>query len=159
MFVTDDRVEIGFGPAALFHCMDELIEAAHAIQLVPVASLGGIESRAQHGNRSVVSLERHWKWMAVLAAVRERETRRVRKSDRRPVDHFGNQRQRLQRARTQLFQKQERREIAQIAFVGNRQHRSQPFQIHVFGSNLVPRGHRKAQVSNCDLGCLMADFE
>src|ERR1700729_1583535 len=93
MFVTDDLIEIGFRPAALFHGMDELIEAPHAIQLVPVARLGGIQSRAQHGYRSVVRLERHWKRMAVLTAMRERETRRVRKSDRRPVDDLGNQRE------------------------------------------------------------------
>jgi hypothetical protein len=95
MLVADDRIEIGFRLAALFDGVNELIEAAHSVELVTIASLGGVESRTKDRKRSVVRLERHWKRMPVLATVREGEARGVGKSDRRSVDHFGNERKRL----------------------------------------------------------------
>ena len=91
MFVTDDRVEIGLGLMALFHRSDELIQAAHAIQLFAIACPGRIESRAQNRERRVIGLQRNGKWMAVLAAVGEREARGIRESHRRSMHHFGNQ--------------------------------------------------------------------
>ena len=42
-----------------------------------VADLGGVERAAQHRDRLVVRLQRHRERMAVLAAVREREARRI----------------------------------------------------------------------------------
>ena len=97
--------------------------------------------------------------MAVLAAVGERETRGIRKSHRRPVDHFGNQSKRLQRARAQLFQQQQRCEIAQIALVSDRQNRAQPLEIDILGTYVVMRRHRQAQITNRDFGRLVADLE
>ena len=57
--------------------------------------------------------------MAVLAAVREGEARRIGEAARRAVDHLGDQRQRLQGPRPEIFQQQQRREIAQLAFIGD----------------------------------------
>ena len=64
--------------------------------------------------------------MAVLAAVREREARRIVEARRRAVHDLGDQRQRLQRARAELFEQQERGEVAQVALVRQRQHRAEP---------------------------------
>ena len=55
--------------------------------------------------------------MAVLAAVREREARRIGEARRRAVHDFGDERQRLQRARAELLDQQQRREVAQLALV------------------------------------------
>ena len=63
----------------------------------------------------IVGLERHRKRMAVLAAERERESRRIGEARRRAVDHFRDHRQRLQRARTDVLEQQQRREVAQLA--------------------------------------------
>ena len=67
------------------------------LELVGLADVGAIETATQDGNRLVVGLERHRKRVAVLAAVREREPRRVGESRRRPMDHLGDQRQRWRR--------------------------------------------------------------
>ena len=66
-------------------------------------SLACVERASQHADRLVVDLERHRERMAVLPAVREREPRRIVEPRRRAVHHFGDERQRLQRARTELL--------------------------------------------------------
>ena len=118
---------------------DERVEPARAIELVCTArALAASSARRSTRDRLVVDLQRHREWVAVLAAVREGEARRVVESCRRAVHDFGDQRQRLQRARAQLFEQQERGEVAQIAFVRERQHGAQPLRVDV--GRVAPRG-------------------
>ena len=83
--------------------------------------------------------------MAVLAAVREREARRIRESRRRAVDHFSDERQRLQRPRTELLDQQQRREVAQVALVGDGQDRAEPLRVDVVRADVMMM--RKDEVS------------
>ena len=52
--------------------------------------------------------------MAVFAAVRKGKACRIVESDRRAVHDFGDERQRLQRARSELFEQEERREVSEV---------------------------------------------
>jgi hypothetical protein len=64
------------------------------------------------------------------------------------VDHLSHQRERLQRARPELFQQQKGGKVADIALVGEREHRAQPSLVHVRLADIVMRRHLKA----ADLG-------
>ena len=55
--------------------------------------------------------------MAVLAAVRERKTRRIVESRRRAVHDFGNEGQRLEGPRAELFEQEKRRKVPQLALL------------------------------------------
>ena len=81
--------------------------------------------------------------MAVFAAVREREARRIGEAAGRSVHDFGNQRERLQRARAEIFEQQQRGKIAELALVGDGQHRAQPFQVDVSRAHVVMRRHHQ----------------
>ena len=72
-----------------------------------------------------------------MPAVGEREASGIVEPRRRTVHHFGDQRQRLQRARPELFEQQEGREVAQVALVGERQHGAEPPLVHVGASHIV----------------------
>src|SRR5437868_11300388 len=84
--VGDGGVDVGVWIAALLDGAEERIEPLHALQLLGVAHLRSIKRSAQHADRFVVHLQRHWKRMPVLAAVREREARRILESRRGAVD-------------------------------------------------------------------------
>ena len=108
-----------------------------------MSNFRGIEGTAEERERLVVGTERHRKWVAVLAAVREREPGRIVEARRRAVDHLSDQGERLERARTQLFDQEQRCEIAKLALVRERQHRTQAFLVDVGRPDLVPGWHRQ----------------
>ena len=121
------------------HRAHEPVQPFEPVELVRVADLRRVQRPPQHRDRFVVRLQRHRERMPVLAAVREREARRIGEAARRAVHHLGDQRQRLQRARPEILQQQQRREIAELALVRDRQHRAQPLQIDILRAHIVMR--------------------
>src|SRR5262249_28344779 len=67
------------------------------------------------------------------------------KASRSPVNDFGNQSQRLKRARSEILEQQKLSEIAETAFVGHRQHGSEALQVDILGADFMMGGH--AEVS------------
>jgi len=97
-------IEVGEGVAVVFHGAGEAVEAAEAFHLLRVVEPRGVEGATQHSERIVISSERDGKGMAVFAAMREREARRIREAGGRAVHDFRNQSERLQRARAEAFE-------------------------------------------------------
>ena len=117
------------------------VQPLHAVQLLRVTDSRGSQRPAQHTDRVVVDLQRHRERVSVLSAMRERKPGRILEPRRRTVHHFRDERQRLQRPRTELLQQQERGEVAQLAFVRERQHRAEPFRVDVRRPDIVMRRH------------------
>ena len=69
--------------------------------------------------------------MSVFAAVRERKARGIVKAARRAMNHLGNEGERLQSTRTELFKEQQLGEVVQIALVGNCEHGAKSLEIDV----------------------------
>ena len=133
--------DVGAWIGGLLDASGERIEPAQAVELVGAADLGRVERAAQHADRLVVDVQRHRERMPVLAAVREGEAGRVVEAGRRAVHDLGNQRQRLQRPRPELFDQQQRGEVAQVALVGQGQHRAEPSRVDVAGPDVVMCRH------------------
>lgn len=95
----------------------------------------------EHAERFVIGLERNAKWVAVFAAVSEREAGGVRKARGCSVDDFGDQCERLQGAWAEAFDEEKRCEITEFLLVGNGQHRAQTLEIDVGRAHVVVRGH------------------
>ena len=98
--------------------------------------------------------------MTVLAAVREREARRIGESSGGAVHNLGDQCQRLQRPRAQILQQQQRCEVAELALVGRRQHRPEALEIDISGAHVVvPRHRQLPRLCEGDVGILADDRE
>jgi len=120
----------------------ERIEALHPIQFVGAADLRSRQRAAQHPDRFVARpSKRHGEGMAVFAAMRERKPSGILEPRRRAVDHFRDERERLQRARAELLEEQERREVAQVALVRECQHRRRALRVHVGLADVVMDRH------------------
>ena len=79
--------------------------------------------------------------MAIFAAVSEGKARRIGEPARRAMDNFGDQCERLQRARAKVFQEQQFGELAQVALISNGEHGAETFQIDVLRPHLVMTRH------------------
>src|SRR2546423_7889199 len=115
--MRDGGVEISSGLVAEFDGANKTFQSAKPVELVAIAEPGRIERSPKKVEGLVIGLQRNGKRMTVLSAVRKCKTGGIGESAGCAVHHFGNECQGLQRARSQIFQKQERREIAQITFV------------------------------------------
>ena len=100
----DGGVDIGLGRQPLFDKPRERIKPRKTLELLGVAEPRRIERSPEETQRFVVDRQRHRKRMSVLAAVRECEPRRIGESCRGTVNDLRHQRERLQRARPELFQ-------------------------------------------------------
>ena len=89
-----------------------------------MSNFRGVEGPAKERQRFVVSLERDWEWVAVLAAVGEGEAGWILEATRCAVDDFGDQGKRLQGARTQSFHQKQGGEIAKLLIMRKREHRA-----------------------------------
>ena len=63
------------------------------------------------------------------------------------MDDFGNQGERLQRARAELFQEQKFGEVVQLPIVGDGEHRSEALKVDVLRPHIVMVRH--AEVARC----------
>ena len=133
--MRDCAVEIGRRLVFSLDSLDHAVESAEAVDFIRVADFGAVKRVAQDAERFVVGLEGHRERVAVFAAEREGEARRIAESRRRAMDHFGHKRQRLERSRPEIFGKQERGEVAQIALVTDGEDCAEPFEIDVFCAN------------------------
>ena len=98
--------------------------------------------------------------MPVLPPVCEGEPRGIGKARRRAVHHLRNQRERLQCSRTELFEQEERREIAQVALVCERQHGAQALLIHVHGAHVMSSRHLETfDLADCRVRIASGDRE
>src|SRR5438045_87335 len=114
------------------------------MQLLSVAELRCVERSPEKRDRFVVHLQRYRERMSVFPAVRKREARRILEPRRGTMDDLCHQRERLQRARSELFQKQKGGKVADIALVGEREHRAEPSLVQVRLADIVMRRHLKA---------------
>src|SRR5215831_6032553 len=96
--VGDQRIEAGAAGMALERARLS-IEAAQGTELLVAAESGALDRRFEHADGLVIDLERHRERLAVLAAMRKREPRRVTETIRRAVHHLGHHGERPHRAR------------------------------------------------------------
>ena len=117
--------------AARFDGARERVEPRQPVELLRVPELGGVERPPQHADRLVVDFSGTGNgWPSLPPCANEKRAGSSNRA-RRAVHDLGDQRQRLQRARAELLQQQERGEIAQLALVRERQHRAEPLHVHV----------------------------
>src|SRR2546427_4218792 len=88
--------------------------------------------------------------MPVFAAECEGESRGIGKPNGRAVHDFCDDRQRLQRARSQLFEQQKFGKIVQLSIVRDSEHAAEPLQIHIRRVDFMARGKTE---SCCLLQC------
>ena len=85
--------------------------------------------------------------MPVLAAVREREARRIRKPAGRAVHNLRHQREREQRPRADAGDQHQRGEVLGTAIGDGGQRLAEAPQVDVFGAHVVMRGHPQLRQS------------
>ena len=79
--------------------------------------------------------------MAVFAAVGERKTRGIVETAWSSMNDFGNQREGLKRARTELVQQQKLGKIVKLAVVGKRKHGAEALEIDIRATDFMARRH------------------
>src|SRR5206468_1364846 len=94
--------------------VDEPFERLHALRSVDVRFVDG---GSEHLDRLVVGFDIDGEGRAVLAAMRERESRRIARACGSAVDHLRDQRERAKRPRTDTFHSEERLEVLRGAIV------------------------------------------
>src|SRR5688572_6679821 len=98
--------------------------------------------------------------VAVLASMRERETRRIVETAGCAMDYFRNERERLKRAWPKFLQKQQIGEVFEILFVRDCKYGSEAFQIDISRMDLVMRGHlQMPRFRKCFVRTFVGDFE
>ena len=93
----DEHVERRAGGGAL-QKPRLIVEALKSVQLFGLAKLGVLHRGFQDADGLVIDLDRHRVGMAVLAAMRQREARRILEAVGRAVHDLGHHGQRLHRA-------------------------------------------------------------
>src|SRR5207244_11841215 len=88
--------------------------------------------------------------MPVFAAECEGESRGIGKPDGRAVHDFCDERQRLRRARSQLFEQQKFGKIVQLSIVCYSEHAAEPPQI-TSGARTSWRAGRHSRVASCNV--------
>lgn len=144
MFVREDGVEVGDGPAMVLDVAGEAIETTEAFDFFRVVEASGFERAAQDAEGFVVGGEGDGEGMSVFAAVGEGEARRIGEAAGRAVDYFRDERERLQGARAQAFDEQEGSEVAEVLLVGDGEHGAEALQVHIGGADVVVRWHDEA---------------
>ena len=87
------------------------------------------------------TLSRHRIGVAVLAAMREREARRIGEAVRRAVHHLGDQRQRMHRARADARHQQQVGEVGRAGIGRGGERAVQAAHDHVLGPHVVMLRH------------------
>ena len=132
---TDGPPGPGLEPARL------LVEPPDRGQLLRLAELRLHDRRFHHLDRAVVDFQRHGIGVAVLAAVGDREPRRVAEPVGRAVDDLGDLRERAHRAGADPRHEQEVGEILRAAVGGRREIGVQAADDDVLGPHVVARRH------------------
>src|ERR1041385_5252086 len=143
--MANHRIEIGLRFELGLDGSNELIQTAKAVELFPVAELGSVEGNAQVVEGLIVGLQRDRKRMAVFAAVGERKTRGIVETAWGPMNDFGNQREGLKRARTELVQQQKLGKIVKLAVVGKREYGAEALEIDIRATDFMAR--RQLQIT------------
>src|SRR6516225_10627358 len=98
--------------------------------------------------------------MTILAAMSEGEARGIGETAWSAVNDFGDQSERLKRARTELFQEQQLGKIVKIAFVRNGKHRAETLEIDIGGADVMARWQPKmTRFLQSGLGIFASDFQ
>jgi len=114
-----------------------IVEAPQRSEFFFAAKPGLRDRRFQDPDRLVIDPDRHRKGMAVLAAVGEREARRVGKPIGRAVDDLGDHRQRPHRPGADTPGQQQLGKILWAGSGRRGQGRMQPPEIDIGGSHIV----------------------
>src|ERR1700704_4163339 len=125
----------------MLYCSHKAIKFSKSVDFIRVAELRRFQRAPQDLNGFVVRFEGNREGMSVLAPEREGIASRVGKSYWRTMNHLCHQRQRLQSARTKLLQQQQRREVPELALIGDCQHSTKPLKIYVARPDIMMRGH------------------
>nr|WP_240320663.1 hypothetical protein [Sphingomonas crusticola] len=110
-------------------------------QFFGLSQLGPVDRALHHRNRAVVNLDRDRKGMAVLAAMGEREARRIAEPARRAMDHFRHHRQRPHGAGANAGNQQQFGKILRSPLRCGRKIAVQPPRDHVLAAYVVMIGH------------------
>ncbi|MDR6138106.1 hypothetical protein QE438_001410 [Pseudoxanthomonas sp. SORGH_AS 997] len=113
------------------------IQAADRLELFLVAQPGLAHGGLEHADGVVQHLGRHREGMPVLAAMGQREPRRIAEAARRAVQHLGHHRQRAHGARAHAGHLQQRGEVLRPLLGGRGQAAVQPAQDDVLGAHIV----------------------
>ncbi len=124
-----------FQPACL------LIEPPDRAEPFVIAEPGLSDRGLQHRNRLVIDLERDGVGVAVLAAMGEREARRIGKAAGRAMDDLGNHRQRPHRPRADARHHQQLGEVGWPTVRRGGERAVQSADDHILGADVVMRRH------------------
>ena len=144
VFAGECGVEIGDWIPGVFDDAREAVKAFEAVEFLCVADASGVECAAEDVEGFVVGLQRNRKRMAVFTAVGERETRGIGEASGCAVNDFGDERERLQSARSKPFDEQERRKIAKFLAMGYGENGAEAFEIDIGFADIVMRRHDEA---------------
>jgi hypothetical protein len=95
----------------------------------------------QHADGLIIDLDRHRVGVPVLAAMGQREPRRIGEAIRRAMHHLGHHRQRLYGAGADAGRQQQLRKIYRTAFGRRRQRAVQAAGEDVAGAHIMVRRH------------------
>ena len=112
-----------------------LVQPPQRAKFFITAELRFLHGRFEHLDRLVVDLERHRKWVSVLAAMCERKSRRIGESARRAMHHFCDHRQGLHRPRADAGSQQQIRKILRPAIRGGSKVAVKPPFDHIAASD------------------------
>jgi len=126
-----------------FHAPRFVVEPADRRHALVVAEPGRVDGAAHDRDRLIVHAQRHGEGMAVLAAVREREARRIGEAARRAVHDFGDGGERLDGARAEPGRHQQIREVDRRALGRRREGAAQSAQEHVRRPHVMMVRHQE----------------
>ena len=125
------------------------IQPADRVQLLVIAKLRGRDCRFEHADRLVEDARRHRIRMAVLAAMREREARRIDEAAGRAVHDLGHQGKSLNSARAHARREQQILEIGRPSFGRRSEIAVQAPHVDVAFAHVVMRRHD--EIRQCEL--------
>jgi len=137
--MCESSVKIRYKLLILLDGSRKSIQASKPIGLFLMADPGRFQRPSQKTERLVIRLQRYRKRMPVLSSVREREPCRVKETGWRPVDHLGDEGQRLKRPRAEILPTAAG-QIHEVLV-----HTQQPAQIPAASDARVPRERRDEQ--------------
>jgi hypothetical protein len=138
-----------------------------AAKLFALAEFGLVDRLLHHRDGAIIDLDRHRIRMPILAAMREREARRIAEAAGRAMDHLGHHRERAHGARADAGRQQQFGEILRPAIGGGGERAVQAARDDILGPDIVMIGQdqmrqhrlrgRRALGSAVDAGNLAHD--
>src|SRR5262249_48660049 len=127
----------------LLEAAGRFVEARQRREAIGVAELCLLYRVLHDPNRLVVNFERHREGVTVLAAVSQREPRRIGEAARRAVDDLGNEGERKDRTWPDARRAEEIGEVFRPALPRGEERRPEALRVDVAAANVMMRGKRE----------------